>query len=132
MNLYIDTNIIIDFLENRSDRFRPLGEYAHQIFRRGIGCEFFIVLSDHTINELKTVGVPEKEIMSFRALISKKEVFVALEKEDVDCAKKILRKHKTHFKDALHYALMSRYADLLLTNDNELKELPSTRGYEDI
>ena len=40
--IYFDTNIYLDFLENRNDRLRPLGELASQLFKRSINCEFFI------------------------------------------------------------------------------------------
>jgi hypothetical protein len=43
-------------------------------------------------------------------------------------AKKIL--DKIHYKDAIHYVISERTPDVLLTNDNELKNLPNCVGYE--
>jgi len=53
MKIYFDTNVYLDFLEDRSDSLKPLGELAHQAFLRGLDCEYFIVISDLVIEELR-------------------------------------------------------------------------------
>jgi len=44
--IYVDANIYLDYLEERTDRIRPLDEFAFKIFRRALECEFEIVISD--------------------------------------------------------------------------------------
>jgi len=50
---YIDACIWIDFFDNRSDRFRPLGDWAIELLNKIVRENGLIIISDHLINELK-------------------------------------------------------------------------------
>jgi len=45
MLIYLDTNIYMDYFENRSDGLRPLGDFAFNLLRRCFECEFSIASS---------------------------------------------------------------------------------------
>ncbi|MBU1202226.1 MAG: type II toxin-antitoxin system VapC family toxin [Nanoarchaeota archaeon] len=124
MKIYFDTNVYIDFLENRADKFRPLGELAFQSFQRGINCEFHIVISELVVKELSKSGVSKEKIKKLINWFGEKIILVENLKNDFSEAKKAMKKYKIHFEDALHYQTSKRIADKLLTNDNDLKLLP--------
>lgn len=132
MKIYFDTNIFIDFLENRKDKFRLLGEYASQVFNRALSCEFYIVISNLVVEELIDHGTSKKEIRELIEWLQPKIIKIKKTRSDEINAKKILINHKTHFKDAIHYVIASKESDKLLTNDNQLKELPNCVGYENL
>ncbi|PIO03559.1 hypothetical protein COT48_04385 [Candidatus Woesearchaeota archaeon CG08_land_8_20_14_0_20_47_9] len=51
--IYLDTNIYLDYLLDRKNRFRKdLGSIAFSIINRSFLCEFEIVLSDWCFQEL--------------------------------------------------------------------------------
>jgi len=127
MKVYCDTNIFLDFLENRKDKLKPLGELAFQIFKRAINCEFYIIFSNHTKKELFAYGISNKKIDEIMNLLNAKIILVKAEYQDYLNAKKF---NKIHYKDAVHYIIAKRTSDILLTNDNELKILPNCVGYE--
>ncbi|NQV08301.1 PIN domain-containing protein [Candidatus Woesearchaeota archaeon] len=132
MKIYLDTNIYIDFLENRADMLRPLGELAFQCFKQSLGCEFYIVISNHVIKELKDLDISEKQIKEIIAWIDSKLIKIHVCRDDMKKARIISKEFNLHYKDALHYQLTKRSADKLLTNDNELKQLPICIGYESL
>ena len=49
---YIDACIWRDFYENRSDRFRPLGDWAFDLFRMIIETQSTVFYSDLIVDEL--------------------------------------------------------------------------------
>ena len=51
--IYLDTNIYLDYFENRTDKLKPLGEFAFRIIKRAIDCEFKIVISSIILAEIK-------------------------------------------------------------------------------
>lgn len=46
MKIYLDTCIYLDYLMDRKDNLRPLGEFAFQLLKRTFECEFEIIISD--------------------------------------------------------------------------------------
>lgn len=50
--IYIDTNIYLDYWENRIDKMRPLGEFAYNVIKRAVNCEFVVITSDLVFKEL--------------------------------------------------------------------------------
>ena len=51
--IYLDTNIYMDYCDERRDSIRPLNEIAFEVLRRTLSCEFEIVISDWVIDEVK-------------------------------------------------------------------------------
>ena len=50
---YLDSCIWKDYFENRSDRFRPLGDWALELIKKIIKEEGLFIFSDHLIKELE-------------------------------------------------------------------------------
>jgi predicted nucleic acid-binding protein len=57
---YIDTCIWIDYLQNRSDRYRPLGDWALMFLKKVIGQEDMILYSKLVEKELCKADLLEK------------------------------------------------------------------------
>tara|TARA_Y100000310_G_C20123847_1_gene552718 strand:+ start:141 stop:398 length:258 start_codon:yes stop_codon:yes gene_type:complete len=77
MKVYCDTNIFLDFFDDRNDHIRPLGEFTFQIFKRAINCEFHIVFSTHVKKELISQGVTDEKIKEIFDLLGIKIIFVS-------------------------------------------------------
>lgn len=95
--LYLDTNIYLDYLENRKDKLRPLGDFAFNLIRRAVECEFKIVISDVVIKEIEG-KVTEDTLSEMIKILNRKLIRVESTEEQRERA----GKRKTHFTDALH------------------------------
>ena len=58
--IYLDTNIYLDYFENRHDNIRPLGFFAYNLIRKCIEGEFKLIMSDWVIEEFGKIGDPRK------------------------------------------------------------------------
>ncbi len=125
MRIYLDTNIYLDWLECRTDRLRPLGEFAFQIIRRTLECEFEIIISDVVLFELKR-HTKMNEVMDLINKLSKKNKIIKIEKseEDRSEAQRISPETGIHWQDVAH-ALLAKKADAecLITRDAHLFDL---------
>jgi len=54
--IYIDTNVYIDYFEGRSDGLRPLGDFAFNLIKRALSCEYKIAFSSFIEEELESNG----------------------------------------------------------------------------
>ena len=62
MKAFVDTHIFIDFYFDRSDRIKPLGEFAFQFFKRAVECEYFVLICQQVIDEISSVlSIDEKD-----------------------------------------------------------------------
>lgn len=115
--IYVDTNVYMDLFENRSDRLRPLGEFAHQLFKRTFNCEFKIIISSEVIRELEKHGHNDRiKTMMDELKGYNKLDFVHTEKNDMNKAAK--RKDISHFNDRLHYILAEKAnAEMFITRN---------------
>ena len=106
MKVYLDTNIIMDFLEGRNKK-------AFEIIQASLDCKFYLIISDLVLKELDYQNMKYE---MFLKLISRKLIQVITEKEDTRKAKKYLG--YTHPNDALHAVLAEKAkADKLLTQN---------------
>lgn len=123
--IYIDACIYLDYFEGRVDKLRPLGEFAFNIFRRAVECEFTIVVSDLVIFELEK-HIKNKDIL--KELLNKldnlgKIIKMKRSKQIVAEAKKISQQHHVHIADAFHLAFAKiSGAEYLVTRN--LKDFP--------
>ncbi|MBN2052546.1 PIN domain-containing protein [Candidatus Woesearchaeota archaeon] len=121
---YLDACIWRDYYENRSDRFRPLGEWALMLINEILENHEIIVVSDMIILEL------EKE---YKPIVIEKMFSVASEKglvvrinysiSQLQLAMKISKQRKMHFEDVLHAVLARDYNAVLVTRDKHFDEL---------
>jgi len=113
--LYVDSNVYLDYLEARSNGLRPLQEFAFNVFKRAISCEFEIVLSSEVLRELNKHGIEEKKLFLWLdELFSRKKIFRAkAEIEDLAEAK-----NYPNFSDALHAVIAKRTGcEFIVTRD---------------
>ena len=112
MKLYIDTNVIIDFLWNRDSS-------AYSLFCRALRCEFSLIISPVVLEELRFQGLAP-ETTTFIKLFSTadKLEIVPSTFEDRLLARKEMSGKKTHYNDALHKVLSAKSkADIFVTNN---------------
>ena len=114
---YVDTNIWIDYFENRSDGLRPLGEWANQFF---IQCKQFhahIVVSDHVLNELSQFYTPQQLDLFFESF-GKLIVNISTKNNQLVEAKNIERSFpESHHADILHAIIARDMNALVITRD---------------
>ena len=117
--IYVDTNIYIDFFEDRIDNLRLLGEIARQLFDRALDCEFTLVVSSLVNEEIKDNGY-KTQFIDFLADFKKynKVIYTELSEEDKRSANELKRFRKTPFKDTCHLILAQRlHAEVLVTRN---------------
>lgn len=119
--IYLDTNIYLDYCEKRSDRIRPLNEFAYLIFKRSLECEFEIVISNFVLEEINK-NLKNKTVFQilFTDLKKKKKLIYTEEKKEEYFKAK---KHK-NWPDALHAIIAKRTkCDYVITrNINDFLE----------
>jgi predicted nucleic acid-binding protein len=123
--LYIDTNVIIDAIEGRKNKFgRSMGNPAANLFFESISCKYYIVISTWTLEELSGLRLIEKTKMFFE-LAKKKIITVDYTKSEKVEAK---NRSKEHFDDALHIILAEKEsADYIITRNVDHFEMIGTK-----
>jgi len=115
--LYIDTNIFLDAVKNRTNLFgKNIGNSAAKIFYDSFTCKYHLVISTWTLEELRMYVKPEEVKMLFD-FIKKKILTVKYTDEDKEKAK---QKSKIHYDDALHIILAEKKkVDYIITRNIE-------------
>jgi predicted nucleic acid-binding protein len=113
---YLETNIWLDYFENRSDGLRPLGEFAFLFLKKTIETKSVLCYSNVIISELNTVLTKEDINLKFN-VIKNNLKYTESTKEDYFFAKKITSSFNIHFTDAFHAAIASRTGAVLITRD---------------
>ena len=71
--LYIDTNIIIDAVEGRKNKFgKNIGNPASDLFKEAISCKYHLIISSWTLEELAGLSKIDSTKMFF--LLAKKKI----------------------------------------------------------
>ncbi|MFH1637246.1 MAG: PIN domain-containing protein [Candidatus Woesearchaeota archaeon] len=119
---YLDTCIWRDYYENRSDKFRPLGDWAFELIKKIIKEGDLIVYSNQVERELcKAYNSEEiKEIISIvpRKLLVKIDVHKDVVREACDLSKR----NSIPASDAIHVILAKRQEAILVTRDKHFYE----------
>ncbi len=121
---YFDTSIWRDYYENRSDRFRPLGEWALKLINEILESQDIILFSDFVIEELK-VKYSEEEINKILEVVSKRDLLIKVnisEQQTIEAAK-LCKEKKVAFGDALHTILARDNNAVMVTRDKHFLEL---------
>ncbi|MBW2972837.1 PIN domain-containing protein [Candidatus Woesearchaeota archaeon] len=119
--IYIDTNVYLDYLLGRNDRLRPIGDFAFELIRRAVKCEFEILISELVIDELEN-NASEEQISQLLNFIKKKTVKLGITEEDILKSRQISR---TDSEDALHYLLAKKGgAEFLVTRNIKHFDFP--------
>ncbi|PLW80256.1 hypothetical protein C0585_03835 [Candidatus Woesearchaeota archaeon] len=113
--LYIDTNVIIDMIENRNNlQGENLGIHASKLFSDAINCKHHLIFSDWMLYKLKKHVIPQEIVMLFKFAESKTEK-VSFDSKDQDKAKLL---SKDHPDDALHVVLAEKSNAEIITTSN--------------
>lgn len=124
--IYIDTNCYIDHFEGRVDKLRPLGEFAYNLIRKSIECEYKIIISNLVIDELEFNGYGDKIqelIRDLKAL--QKVITIEVTAEDEAKTLKIRKERNTAFNDTKHAVVANRAKAKFLVTRN-------TKDYEEL
>lgn len=125
MKIYLDTCVYIDYLEDRKDNIRPLGELVHQLIKRAISCEFDIVTSDWVLDEIERYRSKEVFIELLHKLKKMNKItFVYKNKELEEEAKNLTTHQQIHYSDALHVVL-AKAADAVYIVTRNVKDFPA-------
>jgi predicted nucleic acid-binding protein len=133
---YIDTAIWRDLHENRKDRFRPLGEWAFELFKVIRANKEEVLYSDMVIDELSKDFDKEKihnlfDIARQEKLLKKVEI----NGEQVKEAARLNKKSGIPFGDCLH-AILARDNDaVMVTRDHHfemLQDIADVKKPEDL
>lgn len=117
--IYIDTNVYLDYFEGRTDKFRPLGEFAYQIFQRTLSCEFTIVFSGLLFKEILN-HTKEQQLYAFLHEFKEKNKILETKAtfEDKVKTQQIVKEKRTSFNDTLHAVIAQRMgAEFLVTRN---------------
>ncbi|MEE8168342.1 MAG: type II toxin-antitoxin system VapC family toxin [Candidatus Hydrothermarchaeales archaeon] len=128
--LYLDTNIYLDYWEARSDKMRPLGEFAYSVLRRTVECEFIILISDLVLTELRNF-IEDAEIKEVLSSLKENNKLVLKKVSDpvVSEAKTQKKRHaEVPLPDLIHYCFAIRNkVDVLVTRDAHYSVLPQDK-----
>ncbi|MBR9700552.1 PIN domain-containing protein [Candidatus Woesearchaeota archaeon] len=130
MKVYVDTNVILDYLEQRKNVVgENLSTAAFMFFAKALRCDYYIIISDHTLIELLNY-LEEQLAESFFKMMDRKTIKIHATPKDRELAKTI----PTHFADALHIVLASRAgASMIVTrNVKDFEGLFKTVRPEDV
>lgn len=120
---YIDTCIWRDLHENREDKFRPLGEWAFNLFRMIRETKSRALYSDLVVEELLAV-YDKKAILEIFKILSEDCLLeeVKIKKEHFQEAARLKRERKLPFGDLIHAILARDNHSILVTRDKHFEE----------
>lgn len=105
MRLYLDTNVIVDLLDDRHPA-------SYDLFIRSLLCQHTLVVSSWAVAELIHIGYGQQSDTFLQFLMhNKKVVFVQQDSSDKAKAENV----STHFADAVHYVIAKRCAEGIVT-----------------
>lgn len=121
---YLDSAIWRDYSENRSDRFRPLGEWALKLINDALENGDFILYSDLVVEELE-IKYSEEEINNIFEFIRKRNLLLKVDISESQAkeAAILCKQREVAFGDALHAILARDNNAIMVTRDNHFLEL---------
>jgi len=121
---YVDACIWRDFHENREDKFRPLGEWAFNLFRMIKDIKATVLYSDIIVDELSK-DFNREQIKGIFKIVSEVKLLekVKLRKEQFQEAAKLKRERDVPFGDCLHAIIARDNNSIMITRDAHFEEL---------
>ncbi len=123
MDLYLDTNIIMDFLLQRDSA-------AYRVLMEGFACKHRFIICDLVLAELKFQGLgTEGESFITLSAATRKLRVEAITIDDRQHAKRWVREGLTHRNDALHAAIANRKCEgrILTKNIKDFRRVPHSK-----
>ena len=130
--IYLDTNIYIDYFEGRVDYLRPLGEFAFNVIRKTLGCEFKILFSQIVMREIEYNNYTDKMNALLKTLRDNNKLVNAEVLNSYSLmASKLSKKYKTSFNDVLHFIIAKENnAEIFVTRN--IKDFPDFDDYPEL
>lgn len=119
---YLDTAIWVDYYENRRDKFRPLGEWAFELFKKIRKNKEKVLYSDLVVNEL-SMAYDKETINKIFEIASEMLEKVEIRKEQRREAKKVAKERKIPRGDVLHAILAKDNNAILVSRDKHFQLL---------
>ncbi len=121
---YVDTCIWRDFGEQRKDKFRPLGEWAFEFFKKVKESKEIRLYSDLVVREL-SLAYSESKIQELFSFILEDQALVKIEIKESQFQEAIRIKKEKQFpySDLLHAILARDSQAILITRDKHFLEL---------
>lgn len=109
----------MDHFDGRVDKLRPLGEFAFEVLRRALECEFIIIISSLVLDELVFNTYEENITQLIKDLKEKgKLINTDCSEDDKKKAHDISVKRKTNYNDTIHSVIAKRMnAEYLVTRN---------------
>jgi predicted nucleic acid-binding protein len=120
---YLDACIWIDYFENRSDRLRPLGDWAFSLIKKIIDENGLIIFSDLVFEELCALYSQEAIVSMLSICPEDTLIRITASYRQINEAKVLSRKLRTPLKDTLHAVLARDNDAILITRDKHFTEL---------
>lgn len=116
MLVYVDTNVIIDLLLNRTNMFgKNLGDRTAVLVDHAVSCQHHLIISDWTVHELKKNGINVEKLQMLLGFLSKKVRTITTSEEDKIKAREL---DSNNYDDALHAVLaLKAGADVIATRN---------------
>ena len=122
---YLDTAIWIDYYENRKDKYRPLGEWAHKLLSLIEEDGHIIIVSDIIIRELGN-HLTNEQIQTILKAYQKNIIQVGLSEAQYREARELAKAHDIPAGDAFHIIISRDNQAILVTRDHHFE------GFKDI
>ena len=119
---YLDTAIYIDYNENRTDRFRPLGEWALRLFSLIECTDSLLIISDILLKELKDY-YSDSEIIDLLNRFKIKQLKVESTEKQMAEAKILAKMRGIPGADAHHVILARDNNAIMVTRDHHFDSL---------
>ena len=112
--LYIDTNVIIDVIEDRKNAFgKDISTPSFDVFLKASNCKYYLIISSWTLFELRKRC--SADMAFFFSMLKKKILKVEHTSADEESAK---NRSKENFADAIHLVIAERLrADYIITRN---------------
>lgn len=120
---YLDACIWRDYFDNRSDKLRPIGEWAFKLIKKIIDNNDLFIISDKLLEELREEYSFEKLNNLFEIVPDRLIVKIISNEKTIKEAVKIKNEFKIPFGDALHIILAKESKSVLVTRDKHFNEI---------
>jgi predicted nucleic acid-binding protein len=123
VNYYIDTCIWFDYLENRNDNLRPLGDFAISLINKIIDEEGIFIFTDILMQELLKKHSQEKLNYYLKIIPSQLIKNVKINKNQLLEANKLNKILKISLGDVLHAIIARDNYAILISRDKHFQEI---------
>jgi len=120
---YIDACIWRDLHENREDKFRPLGEWAFELFRMIKETKSKALYSDLIIKEL-SISYDREQIKEMFKIVEEDGFLekIEIKKSQIQETIQLKREKRLPFNDLLHAILARDNKAIMVTRDKHFEE----------